>query len=318
MEPLQRLQEEVQTASMHYRVGMYVSLLQLRFIVPSYGIAVPERDLEYILMKQVYYRLFQDSAGEIYEWCLEKLIQLLRTYPALLDPEHRNRLIEMYEIEERKYLTTAIPLYFKLEEVPAPWRNMILTTLDKIRRREYVVHDQTAAGSVAIWEGEFMKDVMNVQNLRLLEKYLLMSNIALFGYDVYLTFSAFALSDLARRYLETHNLMELYGIETTSENIVDVLYDASCKMIKNVKVRRENGAVVLERELPHGKLRLRIVKDPDIDYLKNCRDIVITISSPENVRKLRELPNVLAIEDTLAKDKLVTLALSYVKKILEI
>ncbi len=295
-----------------------MSLLQLRFIVPSYGIAVPERDLEYILMKQVYYRLFQDAAGEVYEWCLRKLTQLLRTYPVLLDPEHRNRLIEMYEVEEKQYLTTAIPLYFKLEEVPAPWRNMILTTLDRIRRREYVIHDQTAAGSVAIWEGEFMKDVMNVQNLRLLEKYLLMSNIAVFGYDVYLAFSAFALSDLARRYLETHNLIDLYGVKIHDEDIIDVLYDASCRMIKNVEVRKEDNAIVLERDLPHGRLRLKIVKDPSIDDLKRCRDIVITISSPESAKKLREMPNVLAIEDTLSKDKLVTLVLSYVKRILEV
>ncbi len=318
MDPLKVLQEEVRQVNANYRVGLYATLLQLRFIVPSYGIATPERDLEYILMKQVYYRLFGDDAGNVYNWCLEKIVELFKKFPALQDPEHRNRLIEQYEVSEREFLLKTMPTYLKIDEIPAPWRSMILTMLDKIKRREYVIHDQTAAGSVAIWEGEFMKDVINVQNLRLLEKYMLISNIALFGYDVYLTFSAYVLSDFARKYLETQNLIDLYAVELHKESIIDAIHEILCKISRDATVEKYDKSILIHKTLPHGTLRVRIMENPQVEEVKKCRDFVIVLTDVDKERHFKNIENVLVFNKEGDINRIATAVIAYVKKLLEL
>ncbi|NPA23244.1 MAG: hypothetical protein GXO23_02990 [Crenarchaeota archaeon] len=167
--------------------ALYLALLQLRFIALAYDMRDNvETELESILMKQVFYRHLEESTGKVLDKIYDILIKIFTENPRLRNHEHRNIFIEAFEQEFLDTIRDVGLSCIRPWLIPEPWKDFIRTVLERVRKREYVISDQTLSGSVSIWEGELVKDVQTMQNLTLLEKYMLISNICAFGYNVYL------------------------------------------------------------------------------------------------------------------------------------
>ena len=178
-------------------VGVYTALLQIRFLVRDYDIDLREEDLRSIIMPSVYSRIFQERAGSVYSESLKILSEFFTKHRELANSRVRLFFIESFEVKLRDVLYPCLPLYIRVNEVPEPWRKIVLKMAENVSKRLYPAHDQTQAGTMAIWEGDIMRETPSIYDLRIVERYLLSSNIALFGYNVYLVFPTYTISKYA-------------------------------------------------------------------------------------------------------------------------
>ncbi len=252
--------------------GLYLALLQIRFIALAYDIeGNVESELESMLMKQVFYRHFEESTGRILEKVYDTLIRIFIENPKLRKHEHRNIFIETFEQE---YLDTIRDFGLHCIRpwlIPDPWKDIIITVLDRVRKREYVISDQTLSGSVSIWEGELVKDVYTIQNLTLLEKYMLISNICAFGYNVYL-------------------VLPFYIQDETTINLIKISKDRTViEPVKRCEILEKLEKIV-HRIQPQAKIELKD-NSMRIQLRDNLRNISITVIDTSDVEEVKKIVN---------------------------
>ncbi len=271
----QRIREELSNIEL---VGLYIALMQIRFIALTYEFGNNiEDEIDSIIMKQVFYRHFEESTGKLLEKIYEVLIDIFNRNPELKKPNIRNRFIEIYEEEISGIIRRIYLKFVKPWLVPEPWRYTIKNVLDKVSRREYTLNDQTMVGTVSIWEGELISDVHTLQNLSLLEKYLLIGNICMFGYNVYLVFPFYVQEHNFRTMLELPQL-RLIVESTKNRELIDSIEDALRVLYPSIKVEYPcRGMLRILKDMYNGMLALSIV---DIEQFNNIDEAVNRI--PQN------------------------------------
>ncbi|NPA99844.1 MAG: hypothetical protein GXO10_00550 [Crenarchaeota archaeon] len=303
---VEKLKKEDLTEAEIY--GLYLALLQIRFIALAYDIESNiESELESMLMKQVFYRHFEESTGKILEKVYDILIRIFIENPRLRKHEHRNIFIETFEQEFLDTIRDVGISCLRPWLIPDPWKEIIVTVLDKVRRREYVISDQTLSGSVSIWEGELIKDVHTIQNLTLLEKYMLISNICTFGYNVYLVLPF---------YIQDETTIEM--IKLSRENMIlkpirrEELLSKLEKIIHKIQPQAKTEIqdnilrIMLRNSLRN--ISITIINTAEIDDIKKVmdkysRDIMIVLyNGKDNISRLLETTNNVFIVKTSDTD----------------
>ncbi len=253
-------------------MGLYLALLQIRFIALTYDFTENiEDELDSIIMKQVFYRHFEENAGKILEKTYEKLIEIFTKHPELKKANIRNRFIEIYEEEFSEEIRRIYLKFLKPWLMPDPWRRITKNILEKISRREYTLHDQTFMGTVSIWEGELINDVHTVQNLSLLEKYLLISNLCTFGYNVYLVFPFYIQESNIKKILDIPQLeLALENLRSSSE-LIEGIRSVVSKLFTNIEVvQHDKGILRILHTVHNGKISISIA---DLKYFKDIDEI---------------------------------------------
>ncbi|NPA71092.1 MAG: hypothetical protein GXO26_09825 [Crenarchaeota archaeon] len=295
-EIVEKLKKENLTPAELY--GLYLALLQIRFIALTYDIESSniESELDSMLMKQVFYRHFEESTGKILERVYDILIRIFIENPRLRKHEYRNIFIETFEQEFLDLIRDVGLHCIRPWLVPDPWKDIIVTVLDRVRKREYVISDQTLSGSVSIWEGELVKDVHTIQNLTLLEKYMLISNICTFGYNVYLVLPFYIQDET------TINLIKLSKDRTIVEpvkrgEILEKLEKIIYKIQPQAKVELKDNSMRIQLKDNLRNVSITIVDTSNIEDVKKIMDkynrdiLIILYEDNENIPKLLETMN---------------------------
>ncbi len=250
--------------------GLYLALLQIRFVAMAYDIEGNiESELESILMKQVFYRHFEENTGKILDKIYDTLITLFTENPELKKHENRNIFIEKFEQEFLETIRDVGISCVRPWLIPDPWKDIIVKVIEKTGRREYVISDQTLSGSVSLWEGELLNDVQSIQNLTLLEKYMLISNICTFGYNVYLVLPF---------YIQDRKMLNIITISKEVPVTEPINRREILSKIEKIIQRIEPSAIT---EAEENLLRVR-VRD-------SSRNISITIINIEDTKDIEKV-----------------------------
>ncbi len=300
-------------------MGVYTALLQLRFLVRDYSIDLTEETLKSIISPSVFSRVFRENAGRVYIESMKILSDFFAKHRELTDSELRLKFIETLEVKLHDILYTTFPLYVRIDEVPETWRKLIIKIAENVYKRLYTVHDQTQAGTVAIWEGDLLRDLPSIYDLRLVEKYLLLSNIALLGYNVYLVFPIYAVSQYTLSLAETEALKSVRSLTLISrpEQILDKLLSLLKVIAPSAKIQaRSNKKIDIRLGKTTSRVSLRLYLDYDnLEESRNSEGIVIAFT-----RSLEECPsteNIICIDTKQGLDKALLKLIAFIKKLHE-
>jgi len=257
----EELAQHVKSRGVDTIVGVYLALLHLRFLVKDYNTDLDRESLESLILPSVFSRVFRDSAGKVYKESLDILADFFGKHSELSDASLRSRFIEYFEVKLGDVLYVALPLYVRIEEVPEAWKDVLLRIVENVHRRLYPVQDQTQAGTVAVWEGDIARDLSSLYDLRLVEKYLLVSNIALLGYNVYLVFPVYTTSKYALSLLKSGKIAkakELIHEIPDLASAVSRLGQILKMLIPEAKITLEDNIIRIDmvRETSHIRFKI--------------------------------------------------------------